>query len=175
MSYRCFETERLLLRPTTLGDAGFIFRLMNTPKWLRFIGDRGIRSEADARTYIQERMLPQLERLGYSSYTLVRTEDQCILGSCGLYDREGVEGLDIGFAFLPEFEGKGYGYEAARCLLDAAFGEFCLDQVSAITAQDNAASQRLLEKLGLSRVGTVTLPGSTEILLLYRIQNENRR
>lgn len=173
MDPRSFETERLWLRPTTEADAEFVFRLMNTPKWLQYIGDRNIRSVNDARVYIQNRMLPQLQRLGYSNYTVVRKADGQPLGSCGLYDREGVEGIDIGFAFFPEFEGQGYGFEAANCLKQAAFGTFGLELLSAITSFENKASQRLLEKLGLKRVGAITLPGGVEAVYLYRLAPEN--
>lgn len=167
-----FETERLLLRPTAEADAEFVFRLMNTPKWLQYIGDRNIGSLDDARVYIQNRMLPQLQRLGFSNYTVVRKSDGQKLGSCGLYDREGVEGIDIGFAFFPEFEGQGYGFEAASRIKQAAFGEFGLGLLSAITNKDNMASQKLLEKLGLKRVGAITLPGSEEAVYLYRLEPE---
>lgn len=168
-----FETERLLLRPTAEADAEFVFRLMNTPKWLQYIGDRNIRSVGDAREYIKERMLPQLQRLGYSNYTVVRRSDQQKLGSCGLYDREGLEGIDIGFAFLPEFEGQGFGFEAAERLKQAAFRDFGLGMLSAITNQDNLASQKLLEKLGLKPSGTIMLPGSEESLLLFRLYRQS--
>lgn len=168
-----FETERLLLRPTSEADAEFVFRLMNTPKWLQYIGDRNIRSVHDARVYIQNRMLPQLQRLGYSNYTVMRKTDGQKLGSCGLYDREGVEGIDMGFAFFPEYEGLGYGFEAASRLKQAAFGEFELGMLSAITAFGNSASQKLLEKLGLKRAGTITLPGSEEAVCLYRLGRED--
>lgn len=165
-----FETERLLLRPTIEADAEFVYRLMNTPKWLQYIGDRNIRSVEDARNYINARMLPQLQRLGYSNYTVIRKWDVQKIGSCGLYDREGVEGIDIGFAFFPEFERLGYGFEAASRLKQAAFDDFGLDRLSAITNKDNTASRKLLEKLGLKRAGSITLPGSQEAIYLYLLE-----
>ena len=172
MEHATFETERLILRPTDEADADFVFRLMNTPKWLQFIGDRKVRSVEDARTYIQNRMLPQLQRLGYSNYTITRKQDRLKIGSCGLYDREGVPGIDIGFAFLPAYENMGYGFEAASRLMRAAFHDYRLERLSAITSTDNRVSQKLLEKLGLTRNGTITLPGSHEALVLYRIERE---
>ena len=164
-----FETERLLLRPTTLNDAPFIYELMNTPKWHQFIGDRKITSEQKAREYIELKMLPQLERLGFTNNTVIRKSDNQKLGTCGLYDREGLEGLDIGFAFLPQYEGQGYGYESAKVLMDAAFNQFGMTMVDAITSKENHASQKLVKKLGMSLEGTVTLPGDDEELLRFRI------
>jgi len=165
-------TERLILNPTIEEDAEFIFELLNTPKWLKFIGDRNVNSTIDAAEYIKTRMLPQLERLGYGNYTVTRTSDNIKIGTCGLFDREGLEGIDIGFAFLPEYEGKGYGFESANKLKEVAFEEFGIKEINAITSKENINCQKLLEKLGLKLKGTTILPNEKEELLLYSIKNE---
>ncbi len=155
--YKTFETERLILRPTDLEDAEFILALLNTPKWLQFIGDRNIHDVEDAIHYINSRVLYQYERLGYGNYTVIRKEDGVKIGSCGLYDREGLEGIDIGFAFFPEYEGKGYGFEAASRMLKAAVEDFSLKKIKAITNLENYASQKLLEKIGLVKVDKIKM------------------
>ena len=166
------ETDRLLLRPTGIEDAELVLELMNTPKWIRFIGDRNVHSLEEAKTYIESRMLPQLKRLGYSNYTLVRRSDGSLLGTCGLYDREGLEGIDIGFALLPHFEGQGYGFEAASRIKKAAFEDFGIEQLQAITSKENIASQKLLVKLEFEPVGTTRLPNENEDLLLFKSKNQ---
>lgn len=165
-----FETERLLLRSTSVDDAAFIFELLNTPKWLKYIGDRNVTSVESAKEYIKAKMLPQLEKLGYSNYTLIRKSDSKKIGTCGLYDRDGLEGIDIGFAFLPEFENEGYGYESANKLKNIAFDKFGIKEINAITKKDNIPSQKLLEKLGLKLIGTTILPNEDVELLLYKIK-----
>lgn len=170
MNYKTFETERLIIRPTSESDADFIFELLNTPKWLQFIGDRNIKTVENAKAYIVEKMIPQLERLGFSNNTVIRKQDMQKIGTCGLYDREGIEGIDIGFAFLPEYEQKGYAFEAANRLKQAAFEEFGHNMMSGITLKENTSSQKLLEKLGLSFVETISLANDPEELLLYRIE-----
>lgn len=170
MKYKTFETERLIIRPTSENDADFIFQLLNTPKWIEFIGNSNVKSVKDAKKYINTKMIPQLERLGYSNYTLIRKEDNKKIGTCGLYDREGLEGIDIGFAFLPEYEKKGYAFEAAKRIKDAAFNEFGIDSISAITTKDNISSQRLLEKLGLKLTGTTKIQQDKEDLFLYKTE-----
>ncbi len=112
--YQTFETERLILKPTSEEDAEFIFELFNMPKWLQFIGDRNIKTLENARAYIKTKMLPQLNRLGYCNYTLIKKTDNTKIGTCGLYDREGLKGIDIGFALLPGYERKGYAFESAN-------------------------------------------------------------
>lgn len=148
-------------------DAPFIFQLMNTPKWLEFIGDRQIVSVDAARSYIRTKMLPQLERLGFSNYTVIRKSDNVKLGSCGLYDREGLNGIDIGFAFLPEFGRQGYAFEAAARLMQAAKEDFGLPRICGITDENNIASQRLLEKLCLKRNGSIQLTNESSPVWLY--------
>ena len=169
MPYQTFATERLYLRPVAFEDDAFIFEVLNTPKFKKFVGDRQLRTVADARNYIKTKMHPQLERLGYSSYTVIRKEDGVKLGICGLYDREGLEGIDIGFSFLPQYEGQGYAFEAANCIKEAAFHDFGIKTLKAITVKENLSSQKLIEKLGLKSLGTTTLPNDAEELLLYSL------
>ncbi|WKB81897.1 GNAT family N-acetyltransferase [Cellulophaga lytica] len=170
-NYKAFETDRLYIKPTTEEDAKFIFQLLNSPKWLQYIGNRNVTNISDAQTYIKEKMLPQLYQLGFSNYTVIRKEDNVKIGSCGLYNRDGLEGIDIGFAFLEEYERKGYAYEAANTLKHNAFATFNLKEISAITTKDNSSSQNLLVKLGFKLIGTTTLPNDDEVLLLFKISN----
>lgn len=169
--YRTFDTERLHLRPTTEVDADMILELFNTPKWIQFIGDRNVHSLEDAATYIQNRMMPQLAKLGFSNYTVIRKEDGIKLGSCGLYTRDGLTDVDIGFAFLPQHERKGYGFESASCLRDAGFKLFNIPKIVAITEVENIASQGLIEKLGLTFTKMVKLPNEVVDLMLYELPN----
>jgi RimJ/RimL family protein N-acetyltransferase len=168
--YKIFKTDRLTLKPTSEEDDEFIFELLNTPKWIKYVGDRNVKTVKNAREYIKIKMLPQLKRLGYANYTVIRKADNCKIGTCGLYDRDGLEGIDIGFAFLPQFEKKGYAIESANKLKDVAFSEFGLTQINAITVKDNISSQKLLEKLGMKLMGTTRIKNDDEELLLYKIE-----
>ena len=167
MEYKSFETERLILKPTDEEDADFVLELLNTPKWLQYIGDRNVRSKADAVQYIQTKITPQFQKLGFANYTVVRKSDQAKMGSCGLYDRPGLEGIDIGFAFLPAFEKKGYAYEAAIRMKELAIHEFGIRHIKGITVKENIASQKLLEKLGLAFSKMIKIPNDKEELMLY--------
>lgn len=167
---KVYETERLFLSPTSADDAAFVLELLNSPKWIQNIGDRNVHSLKEAKDYITNRMLPQLEKLGFSNYTLIRKSDGAKMGSSGLYNREGIEGVDIGFAMLPEFEGKGYAFEAANKLMTLAKEEFKLSKVSGITIKTNKASQGLLEKLGLKFSKIIQLDGDAEELMLYELE-----
>ncbi len=165
---KSFETERLILKPTTENDALFLLELLNTPKWLKFIGDRNVKTIEDTKAYIENKITAQIKKLGFSSYTVIRKSDGVKVGSCGLYDRDGIEGIDIGFAFLPQFEKMGYAYESAHKIKEVAIHHFGINQISAITTEDNIDSQKLLEKLGLQYIEIIKM--GNEELLLYKLE-----
>ena len=168
--YKTFETQRLLIKPIQVEDADFILELLNTEKFIHYIGDRNVRSIEDAVKYIQDKMLGQLERLGFGNYAIIRKADQVRIGTVGLYDREGLYAVDIGFAFLPEYEHQGYAFESAQRILQAAFYDFNLEIICAITTNVNYASQKLIQKLGLKYIGTTQIPNDDEELLLYELK-----
>jgi|TARA_B110000483_G_scaffold91389_1_gene112823 RimJ/RimL family protein N-acetyltransferase len=164
-----FETQRLFIRPTSEEDADLIFQLMNAPKFLKFVGDRRIYSIPDALKYIQTNMLPQLYNLGYSNYSLIEKISGDKIGICGIYDRDGLDGVDIGFGLLPKYERFGYAYEASSRLIKAGFEEFHIQEIKAIVSKQNISSQRLLEKLGFESCGLIKLPNEKVEELLFRI------
>lgn len=163
------ETDRLLLKPISKSDASFILKLYNSATFIQFIGDKKIRSLEDAENYITEKFLAQLERLGYGNYLIVRKSDQMKIGAVGIFEREGLDVQDIGFSFLDEYQGKGYGFESASKLLETAFADFNLNGISAITSKENTASQNLIKKLGLKYLKTVQLPNEDVELLYYEL------
>src|SRR5690348_13380887 len=105
------ETERLTLRHITLDDAEFVLRLLNEPSFIRFIGDRGVRSIDDARRYIAERFIASYEQHGFGLWLVEQRESPGAMGISGLVKRDTLPDPDIGFAFLPEFWSQGYAYE----------------------------------------------------------------
>lgn len=143
------ETERLTLRRLTVDDAEFVFALLNEPSWLRFIGDKGVRTLEDARAYIENGPLAMYQRFGFGLYVTERRTDGVPMGMCGLIKRDGLDDVDIGFAFLPAYWGRGYAFEAAAAVMDYGRNVIGLTRIVAITAPDNESSARLLEKLGL--------------------------
>lgn len=143
------ETERLTLRRLTVDDAEFVFALLNEPSWLRFIGDKGVRTLEDARAYIENGPVAMYQRFGFGLYVTERRTDGVPMGMCGLIKRDGLDDVDIGFAFLPAYWGRGYAFEAAAAVMDYGRNVIGLTRIVAITAPDNESSARLLEKLGL--------------------------
>jgi len=142
-------TDRLVLRLLSVEDAEFILELLNEPSWLRFIGDKGVRTLDDARSYIATGPVAMYERHGFGLYVTERREDGVPMGICGLIKRDWLDDVDIGFAFLPRYWGRGYAHEAAAAVMDYGRNVLGIGRIVAITSPDNATSARLLEKLGL--------------------------
>ena len=168
--YKSFTSQRLIIRSTFEQDDKLIFQLMNTPKFIKYVGDRKISSINDAKNYIKVKMLAQLYLMGYSSYTLINKSNGDKIGICGLYNRAGVDGIDIGFSILPHFERLGYAYESSSRLIKGAFEELEIEEIKAITNQDNISSKNLLKKLGFKLIGKTILPDEKEELLLFEIK-----
>lgn len=142
------ETERLTLRWLGTDDAAFILQLVNEPSWLRHIGDKGVHTVEDARNYIENGPVAMYRRLGFGSYLVELKESGEPIGICGLIKRESLEEIDLGFAFLSAFWGKGFAFEAAGAVMEYGRRAFGIPRLLAVTSQDNHVSARLLEKLG---------------------------
>ena len=160
-------TDRLRLRRLSLDDSPFILRLVNDPSWLEFIGDKNVRSDVDARTYLAQGPLDMYAKLGFGLYLVELKDGGTAIGICGLIKRESLADVDIGFAYLPEFQRKGYAYEAARAVLAHARKDFALKRIVAITSPRNRSSIRLLEKLGLELEQELDLPRDGGKSLLF--------
>lgn len=146
---KVLETDRLVLSHLALDDAPFILELLNDPSFIRFIGDRGVRTVDDAREYILNGPVASYAQNGFGLYLTALKATGESVGICGLVKRESLADVDIGFAFLPQFTGMGYGVEAGTAVLIHAYNDLNLKRIVAITLPDNVRSMRLLEKLGL--------------------------
>jgi len=162
-----FETERLFVREFTLEDGAFVLKLMNSEGWLHYIGDRDIKTIADAQVYIEEKYLPSYELNGYGAYIVILRETGIAVGSCGLYTRENLEHPDIGFAFLTEYLGKGYGFESSQGAMKHAREVLGVRTFLGITLPENIPSIKLLEKLGLKKKSPFFFNNDAEELLLF--------
>lgn len=164
---KILETERLILRWLSVDDSEFMLELLNDPSWLRFIGDRGASTVDDARDYILSKVVAMYERVGFGLYLTELKNDGTPIGICGLIKRDSLEDVDIGFAFLPEFCGKGYAYESASAVM--AFGKSVLglNRIVAITSPDNDRSVSLLEKLGFNFEKMVKLSNGGDEDMLF--------
>jgi len=164
------QTERLTLRRLTTEDAGFMLEVLNDPSFVRYIGDRGVRTLEQSRDYLLKGPLDSYARHGYGLYLVQLRDSEVPIGLCGLVKRDYLPATDIGFSFLPAFWSKGYALEAALAIKKHARGDAGLAQLLAITSQDNAASISLLKKLGFEFERLITAPGETVEINLFTVE-----
>jgi RimJ/RimL family protein N-acetyltransferase len=143
------QTERLLLRPFTTDDAPFVLTLLNEPSFLHFIGDKNVRSLEDARQYLLNGPIATYNQHDFGLLCIELRNSHTPIGMCGLLKREDLPAPDIGFAFLPDYWGRGFAFEAAAAVMKDARERLKLNQILAIVNPDNDASIKLLERLGL--------------------------
>jgi len=164
---KILETDRLILRQFSTEDAEFILELVNEPSFIQNIGDRGVRTLEDARSYILRVAITSYEKNGFGLYLVLLKESDESIGMCGLIKRDGLEDVDIGYAFLPRYWSKGYAMEAARAVKDYARDVIGLKRLVAITDPENEGSIRILEKIGLKYEKMVRLSADDIELKLF--------
>ncbi|MBK8314620.1 MAG: GNAT family N-acetyltransferase [Acidobacteria bacterium] len=145
---KVLETERLVLRQLSFDDADFIVTLLNDPSFLQNIGDKGVRTNADACSYLSNGPIASYARFGFGLYLVGLKDSGDSIGICGLLKRDELDDVDIGFAILPKYWSKGYAVEAALAVMAYARKVIELNRIVAITKPDNAGSIRVLEKIG---------------------------
>ena len=168
---RILVTDRLALRLMSTDDAEFMLQLLNEPSWLHFIGDRGVKTLDDARTYILNGPVAMYARLGFGFYIVELKDGHIPIGICGLVKRDFLADVDIGYALLPQYWAKGYAYEAASAVMEYGTDVLGLKRVIAITSSDNHRSARVLEKLGMRYERMVVYPDSGEEVKLFAFED----
>ena len=164
---KILETERTILRKVTEADADFVLNLLNQPSFIRYIGDRNVRTTREARDYIESRFTESYKKFGFGMWAVELKETNQPVGICGFVKRDSLPDADIGFAFLPQYAGQGYAYESANGSMEYGRNVLNLNPVLAITSKDNESSGRLLGKLNFKFERLITLPGDVEELKLF--------
>ena len=169
---RIAQTERTHIDRITLNDAPFFLELLNSEPWKKYIGDRGVRDRAAAESYIRDRLLKTYDDHGFGYY-LVRRPDGAGIGTCGFLKKPHLNKPDFGFAFLPQFHGRGYARESAAAILEFGVKEFKFTELVAETLPQNHASIGLLKALDFQQAhGTVTpVTGRNTILFRWRAES----
>ena len=162
------ETSRLRLREFVETDAPFVFELVNQPSWIANIGDRGVRTQDDARAYITDRLRASYASDGFGFWCVELRETSVPIGLCGLVKRPQLDAPDIGYALLPEFWQPGVcprGCRRHRHWWPAR--SYGIHRLVAIVNPTNAPSIRLLEHLGMALESSQRMPGESEDVSVY--------
>lgn len=164
------QTPRLILTELTLSDYSFIVDLLNSPGWLQYIGDRNVHTREQAEAYLTNGPIKSYREFGFGLMKVGIIETHQPIGICGLLKRETLPHPDLGFAFLPQFNGQGFAMEAANVIVQHVRKELDVQTILAVTLPDNQRSIQLLEKLTFQYESVFSFPGSQEKLSLYKSQ-----
>ncbi|MEH6745491.1 MAG: GNAT family N-acetyltransferase [Maribacter arcticus] len=159
------ETERLYLKRAKLEDSDFIFELLNSASWIKYIGDKKITTENTAKVYIQETLISSYDKNGFG-LLIIKLKDETSIGLCGFLKRDYLKHADLGFALLQAYEGNGYAFEATYAIMEYGESELDLKKVMAICMETNQKSLQLLSKLGFKKIDTIKPSETSEELLL---------
>lgn len=163
------ETERLHLCHLRLDDAPFVLELLNDAEYVRFIGDKGVRTVEDACEYLRTGPIASYAQHGFGLYAMRLAGRDTAIGMCGLIKRDTLPDVDIGYALLSAHRGHGYAFEAAAAVLAHGRDTLGLTRIVAVTARDNLRSIHLLEKLGLQFEQTITWPDDGAEVNLFAV------
>lgn len=153
-----FRSARLGFRQPQMDDAHWIYDLQQDPDWIRFIGNHGVHTIADAKRYI-ELIGDHKKRWGYGLWVAEMLTTGQPVGMCGLLTRHIFRCPDLGFALLRTYRGQGFGTEAGQAVLAQASAPYHFDFVTGMAHKHNVRSLRLLKRLGFQHRGTIFLPG----------------
>jgi ribosomal-protein-alanine N-acetyltransferase len=151
-------TPRLAIRPYDPDDHEQMHEVLyGDAEAMQFIGGP-LHPDETART--ARRYAEMHVRRGYACWVVEERETGCIVGEAGLqpFDGKGPE-IELGYAFGHAHQGQGFATEAGRAIIAEGFQEMALDRLVAVTRDENAGSQRVLEKLGFTPAGRRTAWG----------------
>lgn len=163
------ETERLTIRQLNTDDVEFVVRLLNEESFIRYIADKQVRTTDDAVNYLRNGPISSYNNYGFGLNLVLLKGSNVPIGMCGLLKRDELDYPDLGYAFLPEFWGKGYAREAAVSVLREEMARYSLDVVQAVTLPDNLSSNELLKKVGFTLKGSMALYGLQNNLYEYGV------
>ena len=161
------ETPRLSLRRLEFDDAPFLVGLLNQPSFIANIGDRGVRNVEDAHRYLREGPMSMYQRHGFGLWHVAQRSDGASIGMCGLLRRDTLPDVDVGYALLPEYWGRGFAFEAVEATLRHGARKFGLERVIGVVSEGNTASIRVLEKVGMRFEGMVSMHAGEPPVRLY--------
>jgi [ribosomal protein S5]-alanine N-acetyltransferase len=152
---RQFATTSLHLQSLAATHAPFILELLNSPGWLTYIGNRNIHNLADAANYIEK--IKAMEQVHY--WVVQQHPQQAAMGVVTLIKRPYLPHPDIGFAFLPAYQGRGYAGQAVQLVLQYLLSKGIHSTLLATTLPTNTASIKLLLKLGFQFQSSIVQDG----------------
>ena len=162
------ETKRLIIQHIELSDAEYALKQLNEESFIRFIADKQVRNIVDAQKYLRDGPMTSYQKYGFGRNVVLLKKNGVQIGMCGLVKRDELEHPDLGYAFLPDYWGKGYAIEASEAIISDAVITQGLKVILGVTLPDNQASNYLLTRIGFTQKGSIELYGSDNNFYEYQ-------
>ena len=147
------ETARLRLRPLTLDDAeAYYTAILSDPDVMRYLPG-GTTLPRDRAEFTIQRQIDNWARDGIGLWAVVRAGDGRLIGHCGLMHLPDSTEIEVAYALTQDVWGQGFAPEAARAALRFGFEERGFARIVAVAVPANVASQRVMEKIGMTNEG----------------------
>ena len=147
------STARLVLREFTPDDVEAMHALDGDPRVMRYIGDGGTSTRADAEAAIARVLRRYVEHPRQGVWHVSRRDTGRFIGWVSLKFAGDSPDVEVGYRYVHNAWGHGFATEAARRMLERGFDAVGLDRIIGVTHPDNAASQRVLTKIGMQDAG----------------------
>ena len=157
------ETTRLVLRWFTFDDLDAFYELGSNPLVVRYIGNRPFASREVARKTLADAPLHDYATYGFGRFACVWKETGEVIGFCGPKFLPDTEDVDLGYRFLPTFWGIGLATESSLAVISYARHTLNLTRLVAWAHPDNAASARVLSKLGFLFERKAAVPDMSDV------------
>lgn len=142
------ETPRLLLRELQTNDAENFYQLNLNPNVIRYTGNTAFKNTGEAFLFLENYL--DYEQNGYGRWAVIKKSNDEFIGWCGLKYNKGLDETDIGFRFFETHWDKGYATESAKACITYGFQKLHLQTIIGRAMTENAASIKVLEKIGLT-------------------------
>ena len=166
---KILETERLILRSWTMSDAPKLFEICNDAEVMKHIGTRKpFENIEQANEFLRWAKNYEREN-GFCRWAVVEKSSGEIIGSCGFARPHATKEIELGYLFARKSWGNGFATEAAEACLLHGFENFKFREIIAITDLENAASHRVLEKIGFAQMGIEKIDGEDNLIYIAKI------
>jgi len=150
MEYKIItETERTTVREFVSRDLEDLFRLDGDPDVMRFIGDGRTQGYEQTRQNLASIIAQYAASSGYGTWAVNEKAGGKFIGWVCLKNLDNTEEIEIGYRLLKEFWKVGLATEVAREILRYGFEDLGLERIVAVANPENAASQKVLARIGL--------------------------
>lgn len=160
------ETERCLVRETTVPDVDVFYEIYAEPGITRYMEPLYADPEEE-RAYARDYIEKVYAFYGFGIWTVLEKESGAVIGRAGICYREGYEDPELGFLIGEPWQGKGLATEVCRAVLAYADRELGFKRVLAFVQPDNAASRRVCGKIGMHEEAQVCVQGQDYALYVW--------